>query len=214
MVFFGPEMGGYFLEANNFIPANPMSTPQHIAPVWYFTPYYSILRANTINFLWIDAKVWGVVFMGLGVLSFFFLPWLDRSPVRSIRYRGLLYKGALSIFVVCFLILGYLGLLPPTEGRTRSVRDLPLEDGSVLTLPTIGLELGFAGATRADATTRTRKVCPQLCEAGQLVFKLRELNLKAAFTGACVQGKDVQNESATVNDLYAKHLFEATLLCW
>ena len=118
VVFFGPEMGGYFLEANNFIPANPMSTPQHIAPVWYFTPYYSILRANTINFLWIDAKVWGVVFMGLGVLSFFFLPWLDRSPVKSIRYRGVLYKGALSIFVVCFLILGYLGLLPPTEGRT------------------------------------------------------------------------------------------------
>jgi ubiquinol-cytochrome c reductase cytochrome b subunit len=118
VVFFGPEMGGYFLEANNFIPANPMSTPQHIAPVWYFTPYYSILRANTINFLWIDAKVWGVVFMGLGVLSFFFLPWLDRSPVRSIRYRGGLYKTALTVFIICFLILGYLGVQPPTETKT------------------------------------------------------------------------------------------------
>ena len=118
VVFFGPEMGGYFLEANNFIPANPMRTPPHIAPVWYFTPYYSILRANTVNFLWIDAKVWGVVFMGLGVMIFFLLPWLDRSPVKSIRYRGPLFKGALAIFVVCFLILGYLGLLPPTPERT------------------------------------------------------------------------------------------------
>jgi ubiquinol-cytochrome c reductase cytochrome b subunit len=118
VVFFAPEMGGYFLEANNFIPANPMQTPAHIAPVWYFTPYYSILRANTINFFWIDAKLWGVIFMGLGVMAFFFMPWLDRSPVRSIRYRGALYKTVLTIFVVSFLTLGYLGLLPPTEGRT------------------------------------------------------------------------------------------------
>ncbi len=118
VVFFAPEMGGYFLEANNFIPANPMQTPPHIAPVWYFTPYYSILRANTINFLWIDAKVWGVIFMGLGVLIFFLLPWLDRGAVKSIRYRGPLFKGALGIFVVVFLILGYLGLLPPTAERT------------------------------------------------------------------------------------------------
>lgn len=118
VVFFAPEMGGYFIEANNFIPANPMQTPEHIAPVWYFTPYYSILRANTINFLWIDAKVWGVIFMGLGVLIFFLLPWLDRGAVRSIRYRGPLFKGALGIFVVVFLILGYLGLLPPTPERT------------------------------------------------------------------------------------------------
>jgi ubiquinol-cytochrome c reductase cytochrome b subunit len=118
VVFFAPEMGGYFIEANNFIPANPMQTPPHIAPVWYFTPYYSILRANTINFLWIDAKVWGVIFMGLGVLIFFLLPWLDRGAVKSIRYRGPLFKGALGIFVVVFLILGYLGLLPPTPERT------------------------------------------------------------------------------------------------
>jgi len=118
VVFFAPEMGGYFLEANNFIPANPMQTPLHIAPVWYFTPYYSILRANTINFFWIDAKLWGVIFMGLGVMAFFFLPWLDKSPVKSIRYRGGLYKTILGIFVVAFLLLGYLGLLPPTEGRT------------------------------------------------------------------------------------------------
>jgi len=118
IVFFAPEGAGYFLEYNNFIPADPLKTPPHIAPVWYFTPYYSILRANTVNFFWVDAKLWGVIFMGIGVLIFFFLPWLDRSPVKSIRYRGPLYKIALAIFVVSFFILGYLGILPPTDGRT------------------------------------------------------------------------------------------------
>ncbi len=118
VVFFMPEGGGYFLEFNNFFPADPMVTPPHIAPVWYFTPFYSILRANTVNFFWIDAKLWGVIFMGLGVMVFFFLPWLDRSPVKSIRYRGPLYKGALAIFIVSFFILGYLGMLAPTPGRT------------------------------------------------------------------------------------------------
>jgi len=118
IVFFAPEVGGYFLEYNNFIPADPLKTPQHIAPVWYFTPYYSILRANTVNFFWVDAKVWGVIAMGVSVMIFFLLPWLDRSPAKSIRYRGPIYKAALAVFVVCFLILGYLGTETVTEGRT------------------------------------------------------------------------------------------------
>jgi len=118
IVFFAPEVGGYFLEYNNFIPADPLKTPPHIAPVWYFTPYYSILRANTINFFWVDAKVWGVIAMGISVMIFFLLPWLDRSPAKSIRYRGPIYKSALAVFVVCFLILGYLGTETVTEGRT------------------------------------------------------------------------------------------------
>jgi ubiquinol-cytochrome c reductase cytochrome b subunit len=118
IMFFMPEGGGYLLEANNFFPADPLVTPPHIAPVWYFGPFYSILRANTVNFFWIDAKLWGVIFMGLGVMVFFFLPWLDRSPVKSIRYRGVLYKGALAIFVVSFIALGYLGMLAPTPLRT------------------------------------------------------------------------------------------------
>ncbi len=122
VVFFAPEMGGYFLEANNFIPADPLKTPLHIAPVWYFTPFYSILRANTVNFFWLDAKLWGVVFMGLGVMVLFLLPWLDKSRVRSIRYRGKVYKTALTIFVVSFLVLGYLGILPPTPGRTLAAQ--------------------------------------------------------------------------------------------
>ncbi len=114
IVFFAPEMGGYFLEYNNFIPADPLKTPEHIAPVWYFTPYYSILRAMVWPFFWIDAKVWGVVAMGASTLIFLFLPWLDRSPVKSIRYRPTLHKYIYTLFVVAFLILGYLGTLPPS----------------------------------------------------------------------------------------------------
>jgi ubiquinol-cytochrome c reductase cytochrome b subunit len=118
IVFFTPEVGGYFLEYNNFFPANPLQTPPHIAPVWYFTPFYSILRAVTYPLFGIDAKFWGVVAMGASTLIFAFLPWLDRSPVKSIRYRGPIYKTFLAAFVICFFILGYLGVLPPTPART------------------------------------------------------------------------------------------------
>ncbi|PKO25862.1 MAG: cytochrome b [Betaproteobacteria bacterium HGW-Betaproteobacteria-8] len=109
IVFFAPEMSGYFLEANNFIPANPMVTPAHIAPVWYFTPYYSILRAVPPV---LNSQFPGVAAMGLSVMIFALLPWLDRSPVKSIRYRGALYKKWLALFVVSFVVLGYLGTKP------------------------------------------------------------------------------------------------------
>ncbi|MDI3491774.1 MAG: ubiquinol-cytochrome c reductase cytochrome b subunit [Thauera sp.] len=118
VVFFAPEGGGYFLEFNNFIPADPLKTPPHIAPVWYFTPFYSILRAVTYPLFGLDAKFWGVVAMGASVVIIAFLPWLDRSPVKSVRYKGPIFKIALVIFVICFFILGYLGVLPPTPGRT------------------------------------------------------------------------------------------------
>ena len=157
IMFFVPAVGGYFLEPNNFIPADPLKTPPHIAPVWYFTPYYSILRATTDSIMWLvaiavavlalmtflrvrsqylrtaiagaavlviigffalDAKVWGVVFMGVSVLIFFALPWLDQAPVKSIRYRGPIYRIALTLFIVAFVILGYLGVETPTPGRT------------------------------------------------------------------------------------------------
>jgi ubiquinol-cytochrome c reductase cytochrome b subunit len=111
ILFFVPEVGGYFLEYNNFNPADPLKTPPHIAPVWYFTPYYSILRAVPPLF---NSQFPGVMAMGIATLILFFLPWLDRSPVKSIRYRGTLYKSALAIFVVTFLILGYLGTEPVT----------------------------------------------------------------------------------------------------
>jgi ubiquinol-cytochrome c reductase cytochrome b subunit len=109
ILFFAPEMGGYFIEANNFIPADPLTTPAHIAPVWYFTPYYSILRAVPPIF---NSQFPGVAAMGLSVMIFALLPWLDRSPVKSIRYRGALYKKWLALFVISFLILGYLGTKP------------------------------------------------------------------------------------------------------
>jgi len=117
IIFFMPEFGGYFLEYNNFFPADPMVTPAHIAPLWYFTPYYSILRAVTYPLFGIDAKFWGVLAMGAATMVIALLPWLDRSPVKSIRYRGPLYKGFLAAFVASFLILGYLGMLAPTPAR-------------------------------------------------------------------------------------------------
>ncbi|MFM2054496.1 MAG: hypothetical protein RL456_2533 [Pseudomonadota bacterium] len=158
IVFFAPEFGGYFLEYNNFIPADPFKTPPHIAPVWYFTPFYSMLRATTdvmVNVLVViiaigavmtflkgnlpgkakvgvlvgavvvcallkvfDAKFWGVVVMGGAVIILFFLPWLDRSPAKSIRYRPSWHKTLYGVFVVFFLILGYLGIQPPSDAGT------------------------------------------------------------------------------------------------
>jgi ubiquinol-cytochrome c reductase cytochrome b subunit len=101
-------MGGYFLEGNNFVPADPLKTPQHIAPLWYFTPFYAILRA-------VPDQQMGALLMALSLVGFFLLPWLDRSPVKSTRYRPLRWKIALTIFVISFIALGYLGL-KPAEG--------------------------------------------------------------------------------------------------
>ncbi len=139
VIFFWPEGGGYFLEYNNFLPADPMKTPAHLAPVWYFTPFYSMLRAMVWNFFWIDAKFWGVVAMGGGVVILAFLPWLDRSPVKSIRYRGPIFKTLLAIFVFSFLILGFLGTKVPSYyffGYTPSESFNPLNyllSGAILT---------------------------------------------------------------------------------
>jgi len=158
VVFFAPEMGGYFLEYNNFLPADSLQTPAHIAPVWYFTPYYSVLRATTDPFVYaliagvlayvaliflktrlsigvkmlvaivglvmiagmlvLDAKFWGVVLMGVSVVILAAMPWLDHSPVKSIRYRPDWHKYVYILFGLAFVALGYLGILPPTAGRT------------------------------------------------------------------------------------------------
>ncbi|MEK8028134.1 MAG: hypothetical protein RLY78_1752 [Pseudomonadota bacterium] len=153
VIFFGPELGGYFLEYNNFIPADPLKTPPHIAPVWYFTPFYSMLRATTdvmVNVLVVilalgglgalavlrgkariaavvgiviaaallktfDAKFWGVVVMGGAVVILFFLPWLDHAQAKSLRYRPSWHKTLYAVFVVIFVVLGYLGIQPPSE---------------------------------------------------------------------------------------------------
>jgi ubiquinol-cytochrome c reductase cytochrome b subunit len=108
VMFFAPEMGGYFLEHANFEPANMLKTPEHIAPVWYFTPFYAILRA-------VPSKGWGAFLMLAAIVLLFLLPWLDRCKVKSIRYRGWQFKAALTTFAVSFLALGWLGLQPATE---------------------------------------------------------------------------------------------------
>jgi ubiquinol-cytochrome c reductase cytochrome b subunit len=115
VVFFAPTMGGYFLEHANFEPANALQTPPHIAPVWYFTPFYAILRA-------VPSKGLGAALMGIAVVLFVFLPWLDRGKVRSIRYRGPLFKFFLFSFAISFVALGYLGLQPPTPAYTMAAR--------------------------------------------------------------------------------------------
>jgi ubiquinol-cytochrome c reductase cytochrome b subunit len=111
VIFFAPGFGGLFLESPNFEPANPLQTPPHIAPVWYFTPFYAMLRAVPS---FAGTQVWGVLVMGAAIVVLFFLPWLDRSPVRSIRYRGPIYKIALAIFSLSFIALGVCGLKPPS----------------------------------------------------------------------------------------------------
>lgn len=108
VLFFEPTMGGQFLEAPNFEAADPMRTPEHIAPVWYFTPFYAILAA-------VPNAVLGVVMMFLAIVVLFLVPWLDRSTVRSVRYRSGFHKANLAMLVVSFIILGFVGALPPTE---------------------------------------------------------------------------------------------------
>ncbi len=115
IVFFAPDLGGLFLEGPNFQPANPLQTPEHIAPVWYFTPFYAMLRAVPPMF---GSQFPGVVVMFAAILIMFFVPWLDRSPVKSVRYKGTLSKIALGIFAVTFVVLAYLGLQPATPTAT------------------------------------------------------------------------------------------------
>ena len=117
ILFFAPEMGGYFLERPNFQEANPLVTPEHVPPVWYFTPFYSMLRAVTVPLFGIDAKFWGMIVMFGAIAILFVLPWLDRSPVKSIRYKGTYSRVALLIFTASFLILGYLGTLGTSPAR-------------------------------------------------------------------------------------------------
>jgi len=181
VIFFAPEAGGYFLEYNNFIPADSLKTPNHIAPVWYFTPFYSMLRAITSDMMYaliacvlgaaafgvwkaripvilkgvvvvaavaviammlsIDAKFWGVVVMGGAVIILFFLPWLDNSPVKSIRYRPGWHKYLYGLFVFAFLILGYLGIQPPGVWGQVAGQDLAQRVSQLFTLGYFGFFL-------------------------------------------------------------------------
>src|SRR5512143_2963644 len=123
VIFFAPEMGGYFLEHPNFEPANPLKTPPHIAPVWYFTPFYAMLRAVPPMF---GSQFPGVIVMFAAIAIMFVLPWLDRSPVKSMRYKGAYSKIALAVFAVSFVILGWLGVQPPSDVKTWIARILTI----------------------------------------------------------------------------------------
>ena len=118
VMFYFPDGGGYLIEAPNYEMANPLKTPDLIAPVWYYTPFYSMLRAATFPFLGLDAKFWGLVVMVGAIVLPAVLPWLDRSKVKSIRYKGMASKSFLAIFVVAFFVLGYLGVQHPTPLKT------------------------------------------------------------------------------------------------
>jgi ubiquinol-cytochrome c reductase cytochrome b subunit len=115
VMFFAPEMGGFFIEYPNFTPADWLKTPEHVAPVWYMTPFYSVLRA-------VPDKVGGVMAMGAAIAFLFIIPWLDRSPVKSIRYRGNYFKIAITVFVISFIVLAYLGTQAPSEAKTMLAR--------------------------------------------------------------------------------------------
>ena len=118
VLFFYPDGGGYLIEHPNYEPADPLKTPELIAPVWYYTPFYSMLRAATFPLFGLDAKLWGLIVMAGAIAIPFVLPWLDKSPVKSMRYKGLGSKIMLGLFVISFFILGYLGTVHPTPGRT------------------------------------------------------------------------------------------------
>ena len=118
VMFFYPDGGGYLIEHPNYEPADPLKTPELIAPVWYYTPFYSMLRACTFPLFGMTAKFWGLVVMAGAIAIPFVLPWLDRSPVKSIRYKGLGSKVFLTLFVISFFILGYLGTVHPTPMKT------------------------------------------------------------------------------------------------
>ena len=118
VMFFMPEMGGFFLEYANFEEANNLKTPEHIAPVWYFTPFYAILRAVTIEIGPLSAKFLGLIAMGAAIAILFVLPWLDRAKARSMRYKGHIPRVMLMVFAAMFVVLGYLGVKSPTTGRT------------------------------------------------------------------------------------------------
>jgi ubiquinol-cytochrome c reductase cytochrome b subunit len=191
VLFFMPEMGGYFIEHANFEEANNLKTPDHIAPVWYFTPFFSMLRAVTYPFLGVDAKLWGMVTMGLAIAILFVVPWLDRSPVKSMRYKGWYSRIALLLFVVSFIILGVLGTMIATGPRTALAQ--------ICTVYYFVFFLAMPWYTRFEQTTIPPKrvtgrfiTIPQLLLSLLLLGALTALPLMAVGAEAEVELEHVQ----------------------
>lgn len=168
IVFFAPEFGGYFLERANFEQANPLETPEHIVPVWYYTPFYAMLRATTVTLLGLNAKFWGALVMVAAIALLFLLPWLDRSPVKSMRYKGWMSRWALAIFAICFVLLGYMGLSPASGHflgielcwQTGDATTCVLENTDMaqyLTVIYFAVLLSMPWYTRIETTTKPPK---------------------------------------------------------
>ena len=165
ILFFAPEMGGYFLEVANFQEADSLKTPEHVPPVWYYTPFYSMLRAVTYPLFGIDAKFWGMLVMFGAIAILFVLPWLDKSPVKSMRYKGTFSRIALLSFVVAFLILGVLG--------TQSVSPAKTLLAQMMTLVYFGYFFAMPWYTRAETTsTPPERVTGRFISIPQLIGSL------------------------------------------
>ncbi len=165
ILFFAPEMGGYFLEVANFQEADSLKTPEHVPPVWYYTPFYSMLRAVTYPLFGIDAKFWGMLVMFGAIAILFVLPWLDKSPVKSMRYKGTFSRVALLSFVVAFLILGVLG--------TQSVSPAKTLLAQMMTLVYFGYFFAMPWYTRAETTsTPPERVTGRFISIPQLIGSL------------------------------------------
>jgi ubiquinol-cytochrome c reductase cytochrome b subunit len=201
IVFFAPEMGGYFLEIANFQEADPLKTPEHVPPVWYYTPFYSMLRAVTVPLFGIDAKFWGMLVMFGAIAILFVLPWLDKSPVRSIRYKGLYSKVALLMFVVSFLILGVLG--------TQSVSPAKTLLAQIMTVVYFLYFILMPWYTRAETTSQPpERVTGRFISIPQLIGSLALITLLVILPLMMVSGSASAAEAGNLDLEHVETSFE------
>ena len=196
IVFFAPEMGGYFLEIANFQEADSLKTPEHVPPVWYYTPFYSMLRAVTVPLFGIDSKFWGMLVMFGAIAILFVLPWLDKSPVRSMRYKGWYSRIALLSFVVAFLILGVLGTQAVSPAKTALAQ--------LMTVVYFAYFLGMPWYTmKEQTTTPPARVTGRFISVPQLVGSIVLLALLVGLPLMLVSGSA---EAASAGNLDLEHV--------
>lgn len=195
IVFFAPEMGGYFLEVANFQEADSLKTPEHVPPVWYYTPFYSMLRAVTVPLFGIDAKFWGMLVMFSAIAILFVLPWLDKSPVKSMRYKGTYSRVALLLFVVSFIILGYLGTQAVSPAKTLLAQ--------IMTVVYFAYFLAMPWYTRMEKTTQPpERVTGRFISIPQMLGSILLLILLVVLPLMMVSG---EAEAASAGNLDLEH---------
>lgn len=192
VVFFAPEMGGYFLEIANFQEADPLKTPEHVPPVWYYTPFYSMLRAVTVPLFGIDAKFWGFLVMISAICILFAMPWLDKSPVKSMRYKGWYSRIGLLLFVVSFIILGILGTQAVSPGKTLLAQ--------IMTFVYFAYFFAMPWYTRAEKTTQPpERLTGRWISIPQLLGSILLIILLVILPLMLVSGSAEASESANVH---------------